>query len=310
MRDLHSPVQVERRMTTITIQRFCCICGQDKCRFLYRTRLSPGPVVQCLYCGLVYINLVEHPEWLVAEDQSGTNDLIDASVPPVYQQLYLAEAPVKRMLYTEILSRIETANGRRGTLLDIGSYMGLFMQTAIGRGWRCKGVEPEREAWEYSVQKLGLDACWGTVSTCDLVPQSFDAVTLLQVLEHVESPREMLVQARNFLRPGGILIVEVPNIDCLSFKILGKRHRHFAKHHFTFFTPKTLADLIASCGFDVLDANFPKRVISFRLLDFGLSKWYPYIHKLISPLLRLPYIQNATLALNLQEVVSICARKP
>lgn len=204
-------------MSTITIQRSCYVCGEDDYKLLYRTRLSPGPVVQCRNCGLVYINPIEHPEWLAADGHDKTGGSMDAATPLAYQQIYLAEAEVKRNLYQAILDRIESVTGRAGTLLDVGSYVGLFMQTATARGWQCKGVEPERDAWQYAVQELGLDACLGTLSTCTFAPQSFDSVTLLQVLEHVADPRQMLKQVYNLLRPGGVLVVEVPNIDCASF---------------------------------------------------------------------------------------------
>lgn len=296
-------------MLRITSQRSCCACGQNKCRFLYRTRLSPGPVVQCLNCGLIYINLVEHPERLAIEGQSGAGDLIYAGVLPIYQQLYLAEAEVKRRLYNQTVERIESLTGETGTLLDIGSYMGLFMKTAVERGWQCKGVEPELEAWEYSVQKLGLDACWGTLNTCEFPPQSFNAVTMLQVLEHIADPRQTLQQIHGLLRPGGVLLVEVPNIDCLSFKLLGKRHRHFAKHHFTFFTPKTLIALLNECGFRTLSVNFPRRSISIRLVGFGLRMWHPAVYKLVRPILNIKSFQNFVLDLNLREVVSVCAQR-
>ena len=287
----------------------CNLCGQNDAQFLYRPRQSPGPVVRCRNCGLVYVDLIEHPERLTSDDHDKTGDLIYAAGTPVYQQLFLSEADVKRKLYAEILDRIESVTGGAGTLLDVGSYLGLFMQTAAARSWQCKGIEPEHDAWQYAVQELGLDVCLGTLDTCEFAPGSFDAVTMLQVLEHVLDPRKTLEDIYGLLRLGGILVVEVPNIDCLTFKILGKRHRHFAKHHFVLFTPKTLSALLNQCGFQVLKVNFPRRMISLRLLSFGLSMWYPSVYKLVAPVLSITPLQNFVLSLNLREVVSICAQR-
>jgi len=270
--------------------------------------LSPGPIVQCRNCGLVYVNPIEHPERLANEDNN-IDMLIDAIGPSEYQQIYLAEADVKSKLYHMILDRIGTFTGAPGNLLDIGSFLGLFMKIAESRGWQCKGIEPEKDAWRYSVQELGLDVCYGSIRTCDFPPESFDAITMLQVLEHTLDPYLTLRRIHGLLRPNGILVTEVPNIDCLSFKLLGKRHRHFAKHHFTFFTTETLTTLLNRSGYQVLRVDFPYRMISFRLLDFGLSMWYPSIHKLLSPILRLKPVWNLVLKLNLREVVSICAKK-
>lgn len=284
----------------------CNLCGQDNAKLLYRPRLSPGPVVCCHNCGLVYVNPIENPERLAG----GDHNKIASFVERQYKQVYLTETRVKRKLYMEILDRIESVTSRIGTLLDLGSYLGLFMQAAESRGWRCKGIEPERDAWQFSVQELGLDVCLGTLSTCTFEPQSFDAIVLLQVLEHVLDPRQTLRQIRRLLRPNGVLLVEVPNIDCPSFKILGKWHRHFAAHHFTFFTAKTLTELLGQCGFQVLDVRFPYRVISIRLLSFGLRMWYPSIYKLMAPILNITPLKNCVLNFHLREVVSICVQAP
>jgi SAM-dependent methyltransferase len=186
--------------------------------------------------------------------------------------------------------------------------MGLFMRAAIDRGWRCQGVEPDRDAWSHAVTTLGMDVCWGTLETCRLEPQSFDAITMLQVLEHLADPRQTLQRVRELLRPGGVLLVEVPNIDCWPVKLLGRRHRHFAKHHFTFFGLKTLSALLRDCGYEVISHSYPARHISVRLLEFGLRSWHPGLNRLTGPILRTAYLQDRVLKLNMREVLSVCAQ--
>jgi 2-polyprenyl-3-methyl-5-hydroxy-6-metoxy-1,4-benzoquinol methylase len=288
----------------------CTICGQANHVFLYRPRLSPGPIVQCRGCGLIYVSPVERIERLAgAAAQTDRGELLDAAETPEYRALYLAEASIKQRLYGEILDRIEHVTGRRGLLLDVGSYMGLFMRTAADRGWRCQGVEPDRNAWSYAVNTLALDVCWGTLETCDFAPESFDAVTMLQVLEHLSDPAQTLRHVRHLLRPGGVLIVEVPNIDCWPVRILGRRHRHFAKHHFTFFGLKTLSALLERSGYEVVSHRYPARHVSIRLLDFALRSWHPGLHRLGAPVLGMARVQAKILTLNLHEVLSVCARR-
>jgi len=259
---------------------------------------------------LIYVNPVERTERLAsAEAHSGNGQLLDAAETSDYRALYLAEASIKTRLYDEILDRIERVAGSRGTLLDVGSYMGLFMKAAVARGWRCRGVEPDRDAWSHAVSTLGLDVCWGTLDTCALSPRSFDAITMLQVLEHLPDPRATLRQVRELLRSGGLLVVEVPNIDCWPVKLLGRRHRHFAKHHFTFFGPRTLSVLFRDCGYEVVSSTYPPRHISVRLLDFALRSWHPGLHRPSAALFRLAGLQEKVLTLNLHEVLSICARR-
>jgi len=288
--------------------KVCNLCGQDDAQFLYTPRLSPGPVVRCWNCGLVYINPIKQIEKLTEYQCDIIPSPTEKTNSQFYQQIYLADAKLKHRLYGEILDRIEFVTRGAGMLLDIGSYLGLFMQAAIARGWQCKGIEPDRDAWLYS-KNLGLDVCLDVLEKCKFISQSFEVVTLLQVFEHVYDPRQMLLNIHKILRPKGIVFIEVPNIDCICFKIIGKWHRHFAKHHFTFFTPKTLRSLLNLCGFRTLSIYFPRRTVSFRFLDFALSMWHPFIHKFVSPILRLKPLQNFTITLNFHDIISICAQK-
>lgn len=288
----------------------CTICRTDDAAFLYRPRLSPGPVVRCRRCGLVYVSPVEHVERLADETiNEATGQLIDAAETPEYRALYLAEAAVKQQLYGEILDRLERAVGRTGELLDIGSYMGLFLQAAVARGWRGRGIEPDRDAWSHATATLGLDVCWGTLATCPQPAGACDAITMLQVLEHVPDPRQTLADVRALLRPGGALVVEVPNIDCWPVRLIGARHRHFAKHHFTFFGLPTLSRLLEESGFDVQSASYPVRQISLRLFGWGLQSWHPGAARLAGPVLGSRLLRDRVLRLNFGEVLSICARR-
>jgi SAM-dependent methyltransferase len=259
---------------------------------------------------LIYVNPIERTERLAATDvPGGDGPLLDAAESSEYHALYLAEASIKARLYGEVLDRIEGVVGGRGTLLDVGSYMGLFLRAATDRGWRCRGVEPDRDAWSHAVNTLGLDVSWGTLETVEFAPHSFDAITMLQVLEHLSDPRQTLQQVRELLRPGGVLMVEVPNIDCWPVKLLGRRHRHFAKHHFTFFALKTLSALLRDCGYEVVGHSYPVRHISVRLFEFALRSWHPGLHRLTTPILRTAHLDQRVVSLNLREVLSVCARR-
>jgi 2-polyprenyl-3-methyl-5-hydroxy-6-metoxy-1,4-benzoquinol methylase len=266
-------------------------------------------VVQCRGCGLVYVSPVEHVERLAGtKPDEGRGPLLDAAETPAYQALYLAESEVKARVHRDTLDRLACAVDPPGTLLDVGSYMGLFLKSAVARGWRGRGIEPDRDAWEHSTSTLGLDVSWGTLATCPQPKGAFDAVTMLQVLEHVPDPRQTVADVRGLLRPGGALIVEVPNIDCRPVRLLGRRHRHFAKHHFTFFGPRTLTRLLEDCGFDIVSVGYPARQISMRLLAWGLASWHPGLAKLAGPVLRARAVRDRVLRLNLGEVLSVCAR--
>jgi 2-polyprenyl-3-methyl-5-hydroxy-6-metoxy-1,4-benzoquinol methylase len=287
----------------------CAICGGRDHRVIHRPRLSPGPVVKCRRCGLVYVSPVVHVERLAAGAPGGEGALLDAAEPPGYRERYLAEAPIKRRVYDQLLARLEHAVPGGGALLDVGAYMGLFMQAATQRGWRCAGIEPDRDAWRHAAETLKLDVRCGTLETCPCEPGSFDAVTLLQVLEHVGDPRQELLRIRSLLRLGGVLLVEVPDIACWPARLLGGRHRHFARHHFTFFSPRTLAALLATCGYELIETWHPARLISVSLFEFALRSWHPAWHRAVRSALGKPWLANRTIRVNLGEVLAVLARR-
>ncbi len=227
---------------------------------------------------------------------------------PAYRALYLVESEVKARVHRETLDNLGQVIDPPGKLLDVGSDMGLFLKSAVARGWSGRGIEPDRDAWEHPMSTLGLDVSWGTLATCPQSKGAFDAVTMLQVLEHVPDPRQTVAGVRGLLRQGGALMVEVPNVDCWAVRVLGRRHCHFAKHHFRFFGPRTLTRLLDDCGFEVVSIGYPARQISMRLLAWGLESWHPRPAKLAGPVLRAGAIRNRVLRLNLREVVSVCAR--
>lgn len=102
---------------------------------------------------------------------------------------------------------------RRGRLLDIGSGAGNALAL-----WRrlhddCIGLEPDPAAAETARRALGLDVRPGLLEEHAFPDASFDAVTLCHVLEHVDDPRALLARAARLLKPGGEMLLWMPDVD-------------------------------------------------------------------------------------------------
>ncbi len=93
----------------------------------------------------------------------------------------------------------------------------------------------------------------GLVSTQPLesLPKAqFDVVALINVLEHLRQPLEMLQNAFDRLKPGGILLVHVPNFGGLPARLRGPRWHQIEPYaHFYYFTPGVLADMLRRAGY-------------------------------------------------------------
>jgi 2-polyprenyl-3-methyl-5-hydroxy-6-metoxy-1,4-benzoquinol methylase len=114
------------------------------------------------------------------------------------------------------LSRLEKISqllSSRKTVLDVGTGGGEFAYLLQSLGHQVSGVEPNRGYADYSVREYGLAVQVGFIQDRTFPLQSFDLITMWHVLEHTEDPGAVLAQLRSWLKPDGILVVEVPNVE-------------------------------------------------------------------------------------------------
>jgi SAM-dependent methyltransferase len=155
-------------------------------------------------------------------------------------------------------SGIVLAQGKR--VLDVGCGDGRFLAAMRAHGWSVAGIETDSVAAALAAKRLGAPICETPLETAELPPESFDLVTLLHVLEHVPDPRATLTAAFRLLRPGGALLVAVPNRASVAAAVFGGRWYSLdLPRHLWAFTPRSLARLGGECGFAAR---------SFRYLPF------------------------------------------
>jgi SAM-dependent methyltransferase len=202
------------------------------------------PIVRCDECGLVFSN-PQVDESLVLDEyrEGGSNDLwVDVLTSP--RQLEL-----DREKFGEILDELEPHRGE-GHLLDVGTSIGLFLRLALDRGWTGTGTEFGRRALAHARDELDLDV---TDAPIEELGGEYDVVTVLSVLEHVNRPRAFLREVSRLLKPGGAAYFIVPNVDSLACRVLHERAATFdGRNHLVYFSPRTLRDVLAREGFDVV----------------------------------------------------------
>jgi len=109
---------------------------------------------------------------------------------------------------------ISTLNNGVGTLLDIGAGTGDFLNSAKKYGWEINGVEPNEGARKLAHQK-GVDL----KSSIDVVKgKKYDVITLWHVLEHLPNLEDTINKIEELLKPGGTLIIAVPNFKSYDAK--------------------------------------------------------------------------------------------
>lgn len=207
-------------------------------------------IVQCSQCGLIYENPRE-PEEVIEEQYALVED-------PAYER----EMPGRGRTFANLLDRLEdfAASGR---LIDIGCYTGLFLDLARERGWETLGVEPSRWAAERAKEK-GLTVLNCSLRQADLPSESFDVVTLWDVIEHLHDPLGALKKIRRILRPGGTLGLSTMNAGSFFAKALGRSWPWFMRMHLYYFTPGTMTQMLKAAGFEVVATEEHRRVVSLR----------------------------------------------
>ena len=140
-------------------------------------------------------------------------------------------------------------------LLDVGCSSGAFLNSAVQLGFRAEGVEPAPKA-AATAQAAGLKVRKGLLHEAGYPDEQFDAITLFEVIEHLQQPQELLRECRRILRPGGILLIGTGNAGSWSMSAMGARweYLNIEKHggHVSFFNPGSIASLAQHSGFSVV----------------------------------------------------------
>lgn len=174
------------------------------------------------------------------------------------------EDPVIREMRRH-LERLEQAAGGTGRLLDVGAGTGILMHLAQQRGWHPEGIDIAPLTAEKVASEFGFAITIAPFEQYDFGTKQFDAITMLDVLEHVVDPLATLKRVHELLRPGGAVAIAVPNQRSLLTAVVGlyarlrgpaannMLFRLYVPPHLYYFTPPTLRQLVEAAGFRVVD---------------------------------------------------------
>ena len=241
----------------------CLLCGGRTRRKLFT--VSAAVLQECEACSFRYFDPCLSSESMghiyESSEHLGERD----SVHGGYYEYGDLEKPTKTLRdFERGLKLLENGLGHpaKPSLFEIGFGSGLFLALAQKRGWAVDGLETSATNVELAKKKFGL-----SVRTGDLFrePQTgaFDAAAAWDVLEHQSRPQDFLKQLRGLLKPGGMLLIAVPNdysflrllsafLYRLSFgKVTQGMRRVYVLEHIGYYSPKTLRRMLETCGFKV-----------------------------------------------------------
>ncbi|OLC37195.1 MAG: hypothetical protein AUH28_04645 [Acidobacteria bacterium 13_1_40CM_56_16] len=175
------------------------------------------------------------------------------------------ESVYRKLALRDHIAFITKAAGDRGVdVLDVGCGSGTLLGLLKHRGFRVTGLDFSAEAAAIAKAENGVDVAVGTLEEAHFPAESFDVVTLFHVMEHVTNPRLVLAQVSRVLKPNGVAILQVPNIESWQFKIFGARWYGLdIPRHVIDYSRNSMLKLLADSGFVV------NRIRHFNLRDNG-----------------------------------------
>lgn len=255
-------------------------------------------VAKCLQCGLVQVPQTNHPKDL------------DALYGNVVDAQYLQNLQVKEKTFNFALQKLAPYLPKPGSLLEIGSYCGLFLKQAKGSGWQCTGIEPSQWAAQYSLvqdpQMRILNAPFQIAK--ESLKEPFDVIVSWDVIEHVEDPSAFIRDTSSLLKQGGVFAFSTMDIHAWFPKLMGRRWPWMMEMHLYYFTPEVLEDLLREHGLTLVHVDTYRHYASLKYLYQKLVYALPYFcHRALSRLERI--IPGTIIPVTLGDIKLFVARK-
>ncbi|NCF69559.1 MAG: methyltransferase domain-containing protein [Chloroflexi bacterium] len=295
----------------------CNLCGQDEWDVRFRSTLNSdtrlavdavrctytgyghhAQIVQCRSCGHVYAN----PRWSAQEIIAAYQNVED----PVYAHERAGRELTFRKHLDALENRLGQANNR--SVLDVGAYIGVFVEVALASGWDARGLEPSEWAVT-AARERGLPVQAGTLA--DMASeQQFDVVTMWDVIEHMYAPSEELGKAFDVLKPGGTIVVHTMDIDSLTARLMGKRWPWLMDMHVQYFSQKTLARMLENNGFEVVWSGAQGRYLRLGYLASRLGGLNKTLGQSAESLIQTLRMDEIAVPVNFGDLFTVYARRP
>ena len=164
---------------------------------------------------------------------------------------------VLSMVHRSRIRTLERLTGGPGSVLDIGCGPGVLINQMRSRGWRVRGTERSPSAAQQARDVFHLDVSAVDVDELVAAGATYDAVVLWHVAEHLHRPEETVRGIARLLRPGGVLLIAVPNFGSPEARIGRAGWFHLdVPRHLVHFTPSTLTAILEAAGFRPVKVSY------------------------------------------------------
>jgi len=229
------------------------LCAPD--RFHWRRQLYS--LKRCSSCSYIWLTCPPHPSEMAVHYDGDYHETIAAGGEGSAEKRWSSSRKVVQQY------------SRGGSLLDIGCSSGGFLSTLRGSAWKLYGVEVEESTAQKARVASGAEVFVGAVESAPFAPESFDVITCFDLLEHLYHPRRFLGSVMKWLKPGGVVLTQVPNIRSWEAQLFGSYWYGLElPRHISHFSIQSLGHLMRDLGFEELSIKTPRVSYVERSLGF------------------------------------------
>lgn len=245
-------------------------CGNKNKKFIFKK--NGFDFYRCSRCELIYVDP------LLKEEIFHSNLVDEDSYTNVMKNKINLSLDKKKFQYG--LQKIKNINKSK-KVLDIGCGFGFFLDEAKIQGWNLTGAEISSECIKVLKRKK--------IEILDFektnLKEHFDLITLWTVLEHIAKPNDFLKKIKKLLKKNGKLIINVPNANSLTARILKEKCSTFAgEQHLNYYTPNSINKLLNNLKFEVQsletiisDLGTVKNYLQYENPYLGESKFNSFL---------------------------------
>lgn len=236
----------------------CPVCT-EKSFLIWRERQYSA--YRCEKCGVAFLHpFPVNPAEIYSEDY--------------FRRWYISYFEERNAYLEQLFPFIEEYAGKKGKLMDTGCGAGIFLTAAKERGWDVCGQDVSPFAVDYC-RKKGFEVYDGPLPELNLPKNSFDLITMLDVIAHLKEPAAYVETCGRLLKPGGCLVIKTPNhpkflfyiARLLSFTGKSRALLHVPAQIFHF-NENSLKAMCSAGGFKLLKINMMEDFSSLRRRGF------------------------------------------
>jgi 2-polyprenyl-3-methyl-5-hydroxy-6-metoxy-1,4-benzoquinol methylase len=293
----------------------CWVCGSHDVRTWKRRSierpLAPDDlrITDARYGSTLALMRCGACEFIFAVDEQ--LDVLTSLYERLIDPAYVESRDPRTLQMRWLVERIQQVAPRARTLLDVGAGAGLLVAEARRCGLDALGIEPSHALVERARIDNGIDLLAGLFPHPQLYGRTFDIICVVDVIEHVTNPVQLLRDCAAALSPHGVLVVVTPDVGSVAARVMGKRWWHFRLAHVGYFNKASLRQAAARAALVPVDTFTARWFFRVRYIAERLTRYVPMdsVNRVADRMGLLRRIYERVIPLNFHDSVGLVLRR-